>query len=285
MRSCAALFSAGLVVLGVAGTAACGLTADFSGLQGGTLPDASLASGSDAALAPDAGAPADATPDGTIDAGGSDAAPGFCASLATPVKLCTDFDEGQPVDAGWGATDLYGGQAINLTAMAFSPPSAFQSAVNPSGAPASARLLQALPTASPHVRLEFEMLLAPSDGTFELAVIHEVIGDGTTYGLFYREVGSALQVELLNLAGDGSVFDQTWPIGAPSSTWSHVVIDLEVADAGSFTVQQDGQVVVTQTNVPTSTPTRTALFVELGFYSFEPGSGEASFDNAIVDWP
>jgi hypothetical protein len=64
-----------------------------------------------------------------------------------------------------------------------------------------------------------------------------------------------------------------------------VVIDLDVSDSGSFTVQQGGIVVVTETNQPTSTDSRTALFVELGFYTFDPASGQANFDNAIVDWP
>ncbi len=131
----------------------------------------------------------------------------------------------------------------------------------------------------------FEMLLTPSDGTFELAAIHQVTADGTTYGLYYREVKSALQIQLRNLASDGTLVDQSWPIGAPSAGWVRVDIDLDVADAGSFTVQHDGKVVLTETSQPTSTPTRTAMFVELGFYSFDPGSGQAVFDNAIVDWP
>jgi hypothetical protein len=41
---------------------------------------------------------------------------------------------------------------------------------------------------------------------------------------------------------------------------------------------------VTETNVPTSTDSRTAMFVEVGFYSFTPASGQADFDNVLVDW-
>jgi hypothetical protein len=261
---------------------ACGLTADYSGLQGGTRfgPEAGTAtdaSGLGDARA-DAGFPADAG-----DAG--DAGPSFCASLATPVKLCTDFDEGPPVETGWFATDVYGGAAISLTTNAFSAPGALLSTVNPSGAPSSARLEETVPTQSPSVHVEFELLLVPSDGTFELAAVHEVTSDGTTYGLFYREVASALQVQLRTLKADGSVFDQTWPIGAPPASWVRVDLDLNVADTGSFTVTQDGNVVASQTNVPTSTGKRTAMFVELGLYTFVPGTAQASFDDAIVDWP
>ncbi len=276
VRGCVALLSAGFVA---AGTVACGLTADFEGLQGGTRAvDADV----DAA-SPDAAS--DSLADAPSDAGPVEAAASFCASLTTPVKLCTDFDEGQPVDAGWGATDLYGGEAISVDTVAFSPPGAFLSAINPSGAPSSARLLQAVPTQSPHVHVEFEMLLAPSDGTFELAVIHEVVADGTTYGLYYREVASALQVELRTLQSDGGMVDHIWPIGAPPSTWTRVDLDMDVSDAASIVVKQDGTTVVSETNEPTSTPSRTAMFVELGFYSFTPATAQASFDDAIVDWP
>jgi hypothetical protein len=64
-----------------------------------------------------------------------------------------------------------------------------------------------------------------------------------------------------------------------------VIIDVDVSDTGSFTVQQGGSVVLSESNQPTSTDSRTAMFVELGLYSFAPTSGQASFDNAIVDWP
>ena len=81
--------------------------------------------------------------------------------------------------------------------------------------------------------------------------------------------------------------DKTWPVSAPSPTWSHVAIDVVVADAdaGSFTIQQEGKVVLSETNVQTSTPARTAMFVELGFYSNAPESAQVNFDNTIVDWP
>ena len=278
VRSSVAL---GCAVPFAAASLACGITADYSGLQGGAR------GGLDAGSATDAAEPidvvADATSPSPSDAG--EAGRPFCASLATPVKLCADFDEGGPVDAGWGATDVYGGAAISVGTNAYSLPGAFLSAINPGGAPSSARLLQAVPTQSPHVHVEVEMLLVPGSGTFELAVIHEVTADGTTYGLYCREVGGALQVQLRSLAGDGSVFDQVWPIGAPPTGWFRIDLDMDVSDTGAFTVQQEGKVVVSQTDVPTSTPSRTAMFVELGFYSFAPASGQASFDNAIVDWP
>ena len=135
------------------GVAACGLTADFSGLQTGA--PSPLDAGSE-----DGGTyPSDARAD--VPVATSDAGPGFCASLKTPVKLCSDFDEGEPVDAGWESTDTYGGESVAVGATAFSPPGAFASAINPSGAPSSARLLQTVPLQSASVHLEFEMLPGP----------------------------------------------------------------------------------------------------------------------------
>jgi hypothetical protein len=142
-----------------------------------------------------------------------------------------------------------------------------------------------VPTLSAHVHVEIEMLLAPRDGTLELAVIHEVTSDGATYGLYLREVASLLQVQLRSRATDGTVFDQTWPVGAPPPSWARIDMDIDVATLGSFVVKQDGKIVVSQTNLPTSTPRRTAMFVEVGVYSFTPATAQASFDNVVVDWP
>lgn len=252
------------MLLLIAASTACGLTADFGGLQGGEIADAAV---SDAPVE---------------DAAPTDAAKTFCESLATPVKLCADFDEGASVDTGWDTSDLTLGGAVSVTANAFSAPGAFLSAINPVNDPLSARLLENVPTLSPHVHVEFEMMLVPSDGTFELAVIHQVAND-TTYGLFFREVSSALQAQLRTLNADGSEYSMTWPIGPPPSGWTNVSLDLDVADSGSFTVQQ-GATVITQTNVPTSTSGRTSMFVELGLYSFDPAGAQASFDNATIDW-
>jgi hypothetical protein len=258
---------------------ACGLTASFDGLQGG-VRDA----GEDGAVALDA-SPSDAGADGSVTP--VDAGPPFCATHGQGVKLCDDFDEGQSIEAGWSAVDEYGGAAIGIdTTNWFSYPAAFQSAVNPSGAPASARLLENLPIDAAHVHAEFEMLLTPtSQGTLQLCVVHQVIADGTTYGLYYQEVNGALEAQLRALQADGTTYDQRFPIGAPPTAWTHVTIDMDMGDAGAFTVQHEGVTVASQTGVPTSTPSRTALFVELGFYTFVPGTGQASFDNAILDWP
>jgi len=195
-----------------AALAGCGLTADYSGLQGGghdsglgtgdgasSVPDASiLPDAADAADASDASDALDASA-GSEDA--PDSAASFCASLSTAVKLCTDFDEGEQItmtdSAGWNYTDEYGGAVTAVsTVQSFSPPASFFSTVNPSGAPSSARLEENLLTTPSSVHIEFEMLLTPSTtGTLELAALHEVLADGTTYGLFYREVNGALQAD------------------------------------------------------------------------------------------
>lgn len=236
----------------------------------------------------DASPPIDSSPPG-VDATVTDAGGGsFCASLTTAVKLCTDFDEGQPVGTGWQATDTYGGFTIGIaTDASFSPPGSFLSTINPSGAPSSARLLQVVPNDSPTVHVDLQILLTPQTGTLELAVIHQVTPDGLTYGLYYREVDSALQVELRSLDEAGTLLDKTWPIANFPSGWTEVVMDLVVADAdaGTFTVKQGGSVVVSESNIQTSTPSRTQMFVEVGFYSNDPESAQANFDNTIVDWP
>ena len=64
-----------------------------------------------------------------------------------------------------------------------------------------------------------------------------------------------------------------------------VDLDLDLSSSGSFVVQHDGTTVASQANVPTSTPSRTAMFVELGIYSYAPASGQARFDNVTIDWP
>jgi hypothetical protein len=271
VRGWVALFCAGSVAFASAyGSAACGLTADYSGLQDGSAPM------TEAGAPPmnEAGAPSTS----------------FCASLTAPVSFCSDFDESEALEAGWGAVDFYGGASMSLSQTAFSRPSSFLSSVNPTGAPSSARLEEGMPTFASHVHVEFEMLLVPSDGTLELGVVHEVTEDGTTYGLYYREVSSTLQVQLRALDQYGNLVQQTWPLGPPVPGWTHVVMDMDVSDNASFTVAQsasdgdgDGGAVV-ETNQPTSTDSRVAMFVEVGFFSNGPTSGTANFDNVIIDW-
>ncbi|HEY8090789.1 MAG TPA: hypothetical protein VIF09_23165, partial [Polyangiaceae bacterium] len=75
--------AAAIASVGAASVVGCGLTADFSGLQGGTRDGGTL----EAAL--------DGSSDDGAEASTGDA--GYCASLETPVHFCADFDEGQPV--------------------------------------------------------------------------------------------------------------------------------------------------------------------------------------------
>jgi hypothetical protein len=268
---------------------ACGLTADFSGLQGGApLGSADAGPGFDAAQADvarpeasgdDAPAGADA-PDA-----GADANLGFCASLSPAPRLCADFDEGQPLQAGWTLLDLYpAGMMAKLDTNALSPPGSFLSAINPSGAPSSARLQESVPALSSHVHVAFAMLLQPTDGQFELCALHEVTQTGATSGLFYKEEGGKLLTYLDTLSSDGGTTGIVHQLGAPPSGWLHVEIDMDVSDTGTVVVKHDGVVVVNDTNVPTATPSRVQLFVELGYYSSAAATGTANFDNVVVDW-
>ena len=267
--------AAAIALLAGAPAVACGLTADFSGLQGGTR-DAGSGDAGDA----NAEAQADA------GEGGEGAAPdgGFCASLATPVRFCADFDEGAPVGAGWSSVDVWQGQSASVDFTYFTPPGSFLSSIDAASAPASARLQEDVPTDATRVHVEFEMLLPPYQGNFELCTLHEPVADGTTYGTFYKYENGNLLVFTRNLGADGGEVDAVDTIGPPPSSWLHVEIDVNVATSGSVVVKHDGQVVVNHPGVDTSTLTRASMFVELGYYSDAPATTLAHFDDVIVDW-
>jgi hypothetical protein len=285
---------AALLVCGAGSAAACGLTADFSGLQGGTRPsgegglvDAEAETEAEATALPPAeggivGAEAEGGEPQTDASHEVDA--GYCASLGTPVQFCDDFDEGQAVGAGWDATDVYQGSNVLLDFTYYSPPASFLSEIDQNDSPASARLQKDLPIDTPHVHFEFEMLLPQVDGNFELCTLHEPVADGTTYGVFYKEQGGNLLVFVRTLVEDGGESDFTQNIGPPPSNWFHVTIDTDVSPSAHLVVTHDSTVVVDASNVNTSTLTRASMFVELGYYSATAASAIAHFDNVIVDW-
>ena len=253
----------------------CGLTADFSGIQGGELgqPDATSPASDARAAADDA--------EGATDAGPPMP---FCASLASSPRFCADFDEGNPVSLGWTLVDATVGSTVALGGVAFSPPSAFLSAVDPSTDRSSARLQQSLPLQASRVHLEMRMLVAATAGDYELCALHEDTAQGVNYGIFYKLEGGALLVDLRTLSGDGGVTSKVYPLGAPSKTWMHVVVDVDLGASGHLTLQHDGVTVLDEA-VPTSTPSRTKLFVALGIYSAQRASMQASFDDVAIDWP
>ncbi len=243
----------------------CGLTADWTGIQGGT---------------PDGGA----LPKADGGAGVGTPIP-FCASLQTPVQFCADFDEGGPVQAGWDTVDLYNGAGtISLSPEAFSAPSSFQSALFDLTSPLSARLVKQVTKTASHARMEFELKIesAPTSGTLELAALHENVGMNT-YGVFFEEVDGALRVEVR--LDNGIPAPGPWTIGPPPSGWTNFVIDVDISDSGSVTVQEGTATVLSASNVQTSVDDRDAMFVELGFYDNDSAAAQATFDNVIVDWP
>lgn len=252
--------------------AACGLTADFSGLQGG-VADAGRDSSMDGA--------ADAPAADVMDAG----AAGFCGRVSPPVRLCADFDEGGPVSAGWTSTDVYAGDTVGVDNVYFSPPGSFLGSITQSTTPSSARLQEDLPLDAQKVHVEFEMLLPPVSGNLEICTLHQQLADGTTYGVFYKYENGNLLIFLRTLGGDGGEVDVVNPIGPPPAGWMHVDIDVVVGPSGNIVVKHDGAVVVNDTGVNTSTDSRQSMFVELGYYSFAPATAVAHFDNVIIDWP
>jgi hypothetical protein len=269
---------------------ACGLTADFSGLQGGTLDGG----GGDASIPPpgrDGGAegsghPGDGGdgPPATGEGGAGDA--GFCASLATQPRFCDDFDEGQDVGAGWSASDVYPGSSVVLDYTYYSPPASFLGSIQASSTPASARLQEDLPLDTPHVHMEFEALLPQLSGNFnfEVCALHQPVGDGTTYGVFYKYSDGNLNVYVRTRDDDGGESDYMGTIGPPPSGWLHVEIDTDVSPSATIVVKHQGVVVLNAPNVDTLTSTRASMFVELGYYSADPATAIAHFDNVVIDW-
>jgi hypothetical protein len=142
-----------------------------------------------------------------------------------------------------------------------------------------------LPIDTPHVHVEFQMLLPPLSGTnLELCTLHEPAPDGTTYGVFYKYQDGDLLVFMRTLGDDGGEIDFVGMIGPPPMGWLLVDIDIDVSESGSIVIKHNGTPVVNQTNVDTLTVARTAMFVELGYYSDTALSADAHFDNVIVDW-
>jgi hypothetical protein len=246
----------------------------------------------------DASVPTDA---GAMDARATDASEssvdasrdgGFCASLGAPLpQLCDDFDEGQPLGAGWSSMDVYQGSSALLDYTYYSPPASFLSMINAGAGTGSARLQEDLPIDTPHVHMEFEMLLPDVSGNvnFELCALHQPVAGGTTYGVFYKYQNGNLLVYVRTLLDDGGELDLTNQIGPPpgedaASPWLHVEIDTDISESATIVVKHDGAVVLTMPNVDTSTNSRGAMFVELGYYSFMGATAIAHFDNVIVDW-
>jgi hypothetical protein len=270
--------------------AACGLTADFSGLQDGGGPDAldapNVIPTIDANEASDTAPAIDAAEASTADSAeaGDGSTPGFCASLTTPVAFCDDFDEGQTVSAGWDSVDVYQGASVLLDFTYYSKPASFLSQIDAQYYPASARLQKDLPLDTPHVHMEFEMLLPQFQGDVQLCVLHQPVASGTTYGIFYEYTGGNLRIYVPTLEDDGGETDFTSVIGPPPTDWLHVAIDADISESGTLVVSHNGTVVVNATNVDTSTLTRAAMFVELGYYSNDSLSALVHFDNVIIDW-
>jgi hypothetical protein len=257
---------------------ACGLTADYSGLQGGMR---------DAGGGDDVGVGVEAATEAGVDAG-SEAAPpdaGFCASLSPQPQFCADFDEGQPVNAGWSLTDVWQGSSIAVDGTYYSPPGSFLSQIFAASSPGSARLEEALPTNPSHVHVEFRLLIPQiATGNFEVCTLHEPVANGTTYGVFYKYQDGQLLMYVKTLADDGGQVEFTGKIGPPPTGWLHVEIDTDVSPSATVVVKHDGAVVLNAPNVNTSTDTRASMFVELGYYSFNPATALAHFDDVVIDW-
>jgi hypothetical protein len=268
---------AALVPLLVTG---CGLTADFDGIQGGA--PRVTAPGTDAAPPEDA-----ALPDAAADSSDAPTMAPFCAgrhASASPPRFCADFDEAGAVSAGWTLVDASIGATVAKGGVAYSPPAAFFSAVDPTTTHSSARLQEALPLLASRVHVELRMLVAPEAGDYELCVVHEDTAQGINYGVFYKLIAGNLVVDVRAPADGGVPGARSFALGPPAASWMHVVLDVDLGDPGHVTVQHDGRTVLDQA-VTTAAPARTKLFVDVGLYSDARASMQASFDDVVIDWP
>lgn len=280
----AALLLGTLLAIDVA-VVACGLTADFSGLQGGPLPS------------PDASA-GDAEPDEDADADGDADVPDgpFCQRRrdgGTPIDdLCADFDDLAKTswgDFGWTDAEVAEGGTNQLSALAFSPPRAYATAIKAGPYPSLARLVREAPTNISRVHAEFRVRLDDRAGDNELLVLHlDDPATSTDGGLFYKEKDRRMVLET-RVPGECAtpnkcVLDLG---GAPlPGAWLSVSIDAVLGDAsaGRFRVLHDGKTVADQSNQATRVPGATRVFFTMGLYAFQPGDKGASFDDVALDW-
>jgi hypothetical protein len=259
------------VVLGSVGATlcglACGLTADFSNLQGGH-------------------ADLDGGHDGETGAQGSDG--GFCASRKQrdpALKLCADFDTVATEDFLWSGKDLQNGGLTALSTEHFSAPKSFESELK-AGGEGSARLKLGSPLRLSHVHAEFRLKLVPIDGDYELFGFHEDTSDGKSYGVFYKVKALMLGYEIRTPPAC-ALPNPCWvDIVRVKPDWMGVEIDFDVsADANAtLTIKHDGSVVVSHANKKTSSGSSTNTYFELGLYGFQPDAAKAYFDDVVIDW-
>lgn len=60
-------------------------------------------------------------------------------------------------------------------------------------------------------------------------------------------------------------------------------MDIAIGTPGSVVRMRDGA--VNDVSVPTSTPDRTKMYVDLGPYSYFAAIARVSFDDVVVDYP
>jgi hypothetical protein len=106
---------------------ACGLTADFSGLEGGQRDAGADGGGADTGIDAAVDVGADGTADGAVDGGADGAADActadsYCSSLSPQPKFCSDFDDCR-YPAPWTEyLQIDGGGLLGLDSISYSKP-------------------------------------------------------------------------------------------------------------------------------------------------------------------
>jgi hypothetical protein len=290
-------------VTGASGDAApeTGGPIDSGGETDAAMPDAG---DHDGAMPHDSGTTNDGAPppsDGAgppLDAGDAAAGPFSCATVTgNSVLFCADFDEGTPSPWGWDSDPTYNGGTNTLDMTTYlSPPASYAAktpALIPTAMTSVASLGKSVSSSANTLTYAFQLLVKQFDITGSTAsqavpVAGLTVGPTTAqYESFTLLVSSkGFQLQTTVPSADGGQQVQTVPTSVTSvaaNTWVRVELALKRGTSPwTFTVTLDNGLALT-TQPPTS-PSDTAVQIQLGILDVTPPSGgdTIDFDNVIL---
>jgi hypothetical protein len=246
----------------------------------------------------------DGSPDGSVDGGEACNTPatcGFCAKLHPAPFFCADWDEGPDAAARWTTATAAGGSFSVAQDASVSPPASFLATGR------EALLQETLPDASTLKSVHIEVDVATTNcsdvgSNYRLIALgcDNVVGAGGSGILVlqdgqlgfrsfstFQDAGGGKTINLI----DGGGFDNPNPNPSmlfPTSSWSHLVLDLTPPYGASATLGR----VPDEGSAPAFTgglqgygcPHPTTWFVQLGMLAGDPPSCDVHFDNFILDY-
>jgi hypothetical protein len=225
--------------------------------------------------------------------GGSDVvvrdspATGFCASATH--FFCADFDEGDPT-LGWSLVTPGNAGYMTLDTNAYtSPPASVQMIGDPSATSALTKYLS--PTVPAHVHVELEVIGCPppSAGVVSLVNIGQDMSGNTGENVLRVLSDGTTEFIVDAYPGDGAEAYNKYvlPSGLSTSTWTHVIVDVELSETnGSVTVTFGGTQVLSATGIATSSANVVDTYVAIEARAFQvTASNTVHFDSVTVDLP